>query len=182
MQEGATGLYYMRRRYYDSRSARFLSVDPSPSLDARAIDPYQFAFANPVEHADPTGASVTPASSALNVPSGMPPQMVLAPPQWNGIATLPSAPLPNPCGLPAPLSTQSLAPPDPYVDIPPDRFFPIFTWIQIAKNLNLSGPVLPRHEPPIMEPWESRLDELRPTIPSDVVPIAVSGTDPTRVM
>jgi len=27
MQEGSTGLYYMRARYYDSTTARFLSPD-----------------------------------------------------------------------------------------------------------------------------------------------------------
>lgn len=55
MQEGATGLYYMRARYYDSASARFLSRDPVVQMDPRALSPYQFARANPVEGADPTG-------------------------------------------------------------------------------------------------------------------------------
>ncbi len=55
MQEGATGLYYMRARYYDSVSARFLSRDPVVQTDPRALSPYQFAFANPMEGADPSG-------------------------------------------------------------------------------------------------------------------------------
>jgi RHS repeat-associated protein len=55
MQEGATGLYYMRARYYDSASARFLSRDPLGRTDPRAINPYQFAYERPVEGADPTG-------------------------------------------------------------------------------------------------------------------------------
>ncbi|SPF53345.1 hypothetical protein SBA4_5580015 [Candidatus Sulfopaludibacter sp. SbA4] len=110
MQEGATGLYYMRRRYYDSRSARFLSVDPSPSLDARAIDPYQFAFANPVEHADPTGAKVVPVSSPQSVLGLQPTAVPASPLLWNATAaTQPSIPAPTAYGLGATQSTKSLA-------------------------------------------------------------------------
>ena len=54
-QEGATGLYYMRARYYDSTSARFLSKDPVLALDPREVNPYQYAMANPLEERDPTG-------------------------------------------------------------------------------------------------------------------------------
>ncbi|MGH7267664.1 MAG: RHS repeat-associated core domain-containing protein, partial [Candidatus Rokuibacteriota bacterium] len=87
MREGASGLYYMRARYYDSRSARFIARDPIESIDPRAINPYQYAFANPVRYVDPLGlcphcgsiggdavhayfgsdlASPAPASSRLN--------------------------------------------------------------------------------------------------------------------
>ncbi len=55
MQEGSTGLYYMRHRYYDSTAARFLSPDPEPSDDPLGINPYQFARMDPVNAADPTG-------------------------------------------------------------------------------------------------------------------------------
>jgi RHS repeat-associated protein len=55
MQEGATGLFYMRARYYDSTTARFLTRDPIDSLRPQAIDPYQFASENPVEGRDPSG-------------------------------------------------------------------------------------------------------------------------------
>lgn len=55
MQEGSTGLYYMRFRYYDSTTARFLSRDPIPQLDPRAINPYQYAAANPMSLVDPMG-------------------------------------------------------------------------------------------------------------------------------
>ncbi len=55
MQEGSTGLYYMRARYYDSASARFIARDPVNQTDPRAIPPYQFAYSNPVERADPSG-------------------------------------------------------------------------------------------------------------------------------
>jgi RHS repeat-associated protein len=55
MQEGATGLYYMRARYYDSASARFLTRDPLLSISPRAINPYQYAIANPMRYVDPAG-------------------------------------------------------------------------------------------------------------------------------
>lgn len=55
MRDGSTSLYYMRARYYDSATARFLSRDPVFSSDPRAINPYQFVFGNPMEHADVTG-------------------------------------------------------------------------------------------------------------------------------
>jgi RHS repeat-associated protein len=55
MQEGSTSLYYMRARYYDSASGRFLSRDPMVSLDPLRINPYQFALNNPVGFADATG-------------------------------------------------------------------------------------------------------------------------------
>ncbi len=55
MQEGATGLSYMRRRYYDSASARFLSRDPVHALDPRALNPYQYARGNPLTYTDPVG-------------------------------------------------------------------------------------------------------------------------------
>ncbi len=55
MQEGATGLYYMRARYYDSMSARFLSRDPIRQLGPREINPYQYASGDPLSRIDPTG-------------------------------------------------------------------------------------------------------------------------------
>jgi len=55
MQEGATQLYYMRARYYDGASARFLSRDPAPGIDPRAVNPYEFALGNPLEYRDPSG-------------------------------------------------------------------------------------------------------------------------------
>ncbi len=55
IEEGATGLYYMRARYYDSASARFLSRDPIISNDPRRMNPYEFALDDPVQEADPSG-------------------------------------------------------------------------------------------------------------------------------
>jgi RHS repeat-associated protein len=72
MQEGATSLYYMRARYYDSAPARFLSRDPVRSLAPNAIDPYQYALGDPARYIDPTGLSAhvplttMPVSSSCN--------------------------------------------------------------------------------------------------------------------
>ncbi len=55
LEEGDAGLYYMRARYYDSATARFLSRDPVTSIDPLAINPYQYARANPLRYADPSG-------------------------------------------------------------------------------------------------------------------------------
>jgi RHS repeat-associated protein len=60
MQEGSTGLYYMRARYYDSTTARFLSPDPVSSLDPKKINPYQYAGANPLGRVDAMGADDDP--------------------------------------------------------------------------------------------------------------------------
>jgi RHS repeat-associated protein len=58
MQEGSTGLYYMRARYYDSTTTRFLSPDPVVSADPMSVNPYQYAWANPNALADPSGMDV----------------------------------------------------------------------------------------------------------------------------
>ena len=54
MDEG-NGLYYMRARYYDSNTARFISRDPIQSLNPKAINPYQYAIGNPLRFVDPSG-------------------------------------------------------------------------------------------------------------------------------
>jgi RHS repeat-associated protein len=58
MQEGSTSLFYLRARYYDSATARFLSRDPLPSNDPLEINPYQYAADNPVTNDDATGLRV----------------------------------------------------------------------------------------------------------------------------
>lgn len=55
MKEGDSGLYYMRARYYDCTSARFLSRDPASSTDPMEINPYQYATDNPITYTDPLG-------------------------------------------------------------------------------------------------------------------------------
>ena len=60
MQEGTTGLYYMRARFYDSVSARFLNRDPIRTIGPKSVNPYQYAFANPLKNIDPSGLSVNP--------------------------------------------------------------------------------------------------------------------------
>jgi RHS repeat-associated protein len=57
-QEGSTSLFYLRARYYDSATARFLSRDPLQSNDPLAINPYQYAADNPVTNDDATGLRV----------------------------------------------------------------------------------------------------------------------------
>ena len=58
MQEGNTSLFYLRARYYDSATARFLSRDPLRSNDPREINPYQYAAGNPITSDDATGLVV----------------------------------------------------------------------------------------------------------------------------
>ncbi|HYL37396.1 MAG TPA: RHS repeat-associated core domain-containing protein [Bryobacteraceae bacterium] len=60
MQEGATSLYYMRARYYDTATVRFISRDALVSLDPQRINPYAFALNNPVSFSDPSGMSPLP--------------------------------------------------------------------------------------------------------------------------
>jgi RHS repeat-associated protein len=55
MQESSTGLYYMRARYYDPATARFLSPDPIISANPMRANPYQYALANPIGIVDPDG-------------------------------------------------------------------------------------------------------------------------------
>jgi len=55
MQEGSTGLYYMRARYYDSMTGRFISRDPVRSLSPRQINPYQYAMENTMHYMDVWG-------------------------------------------------------------------------------------------------------------------------------
>lgn len=53
----SSGLYYMRARYYQPDTARFLSREPFPgrATDPRTFHPYQYAFDNPLSFSDPTG-------------------------------------------------------------------------------------------------------------------------------
>lgn len=55
LQIADTNLYYMRARWYDAAGGRFLSPDPELSLDPRRINPYPYAFGDPVNYIDPVG-------------------------------------------------------------------------------------------------------------------------------
>ena len=70
MQEGNTGLFYLRARYYDSATARFLSRDPLPSVSPLEINPYQYADDNPITRNDATGLKPNN-STVLNLVSGV---------------------------------------------------------------------------------------------------------------
>jgi len=54
MDEG-NGLYYIRARYFDSDTARFISRDPIEAINPRNINPYQYSFNNPLKYRDITG-------------------------------------------------------------------------------------------------------------------------------
>ncbi len=54
MDEG-DGFYYLRARYYDANSARFISRDTIQNPDPRTINPYQYALNNPLLYTDDTG-------------------------------------------------------------------------------------------------------------------------------
>lgn len=58
--ETVGNLYDMRARTYDPLTARFLTRDPVwPDLiDPQALNPYQYAFQNPLRHVDPEGTAV----------------------------------------------------------------------------------------------------------------------------
>jgi len=55
LKEGESGLYYMRDRYYDSVTGRFISRDPVRTIDPASTNPYQYAACNPRMLIDPTG-------------------------------------------------------------------------------------------------------------------------------
>lgn len=55
MRESGNGLYYMRARYYDSGTARFITRDPVKTIEPRSINPYQYALNDPMLYTDPSG-------------------------------------------------------------------------------------------------------------------------------
>ena len=56
-KDAGTGLYYVRARYYDPRTGRFLSRDPAEGQleQPASFEPYVFANSNPYILRDPTG-------------------------------------------------------------------------------------------------------------------------------
>jgi RHS repeat-associated protein len=67
-QEGEDGLYQMRARYYDANTGRFLSPEPIwPQIsDPKALNPYQYAGADPVRFVDPAGLQGGNVNDLLN--------------------------------------------------------------------------------------------------------------------
>jgi RHS repeat-associated protein len=84
-----TGLYYMRARYFDPATGRFLSEDPT-GFDGDAVDFYGYAGENPTNSIDPfgeqqgAGTTTAPAPPTTNPPSAppvkAPPRPILDPP------------------------------------------------------------------------------------------------------
>jgi len=54
MTEG-NDVYYLRARYYDAHTGRFISRDPVDSLNPKEINPYQYALGNPLMFVDVVG-------------------------------------------------------------------------------------------------------------------------------
>lgn len=61
MDEPGTSLYYMRARYYDSATGRFLSRDPLGEnlFDVKSLNLYHYAAQNPLRFVDPMALETT---------------------------------------------------------------------------------------------------------------------------
>jgi RHS repeat-associated protein len=57
LSDPATGLIYLRARWYDPSTAQFLTQDP---LQALTQEPYAYASNNPISNSDPTGLCADP--------------------------------------------------------------------------------------------------------------------------
>jgi RHS repeat-associated protein len=64
VMDDGNGLYYIRARYYDAGSGRFLSRDAVRSTHPLKINPYQYALNNPIKYADINGNNPNPAPHA----------------------------------------------------------------------------------------------------------------------
>lgn len=60
--DGETELYYLRARYYDASTGRFVSRDPIGQVDN--INLYTYAQNNPLRFTDPMGLGSKPAIKA----------------------------------------------------------------------------------------------------------------------
>lgn len=58
--EQETGLYFLRARYYDPQTGRFISRDPikGTMMDSRTQNPYIYTANNPINYSDPSGESM----------------------------------------------------------------------------------------------------------------------------
>jgi RHS repeat-associated protein len=59
-RDKATGLDYLRARYYDPRTGRFPTLDPfgGNTNDPQSLHKYLYAHANPVSYVDPSGLEI----------------------------------------------------------------------------------------------------------------------------
>ena len=58
--DDGNGLYYMRARYYDANTGRFISKDPIKSIHPKRVNPYQYAIGDPISYIDPRGTTPHP--------------------------------------------------------------------------------------------------------------------------
>ncbi len=63
-KDGATGLYAMTQRYYQSASGRFTQLDPLPS-QLVSVNRYAYADCNPANFTDPAGLAPSPERSCI---------------------------------------------------------------------------------------------------------------------
>ena len=71
VNDSSTGLTYMQARYYDSNTARFLSVDPdAPDVGKFSnFNRYAYAAANPIGNIDPDGKDILVIAGGRNTGS-----------------------------------------------------------------------------------------------------------------
>ena len=69
-QTDATGLQYLRARYYDPGTGTFLSRDPLAVFPAWTSHPFGYAGGNPAARTDPSGLRYDDASDGSNCASG----------------------------------------------------------------------------------------------------------------
>jgi RHS repeat-associated protein len=68
-ENDASGLVYLRARYYDPATGRFLSRDPSPAdeNDTQTLNRYVYVKNNPTNYVDPSGEYLTPGELAYGL-------------------------------------------------------------------------------------------------------------------
>ena len=100
----STGLQYLRNRYYDMETGRFISRDPLSAMPGWVEHPYMYASANPVNFVDPGGLAPVPDAELREYE-----RECLAGPSWScywypGFWS--SSPNPAPASTPEPSSNE----------------------------------------------------------------------------